>query len=78
VKWNYDQMQVIEKLPVHYNVGHLSAAEGDTKSPDGNYLVSLNKWSIDRFTPVGPLLPPRRCSCSTIHRSGSASRTTRR
>jgi nitrous-oxide reductase len=57
VKWNYDQMQVIEKLPVHYNVGHLSAAEGDTKSPDGNYLVSLNKWSIDRFTPVGPLLP---------------------
>jgi nitrous-oxide reductase len=57
VKWNYDQMQVIEKLPVHYNVGHLSAAEGDTKSPDGNYLVALNKWSIDRFTPVGPLLP---------------------
>ena len=57
VKWNYEQMQVIEKLPVHYNVGHLAAAEGDTKSPDGNYLVSLNKWSLDRFTPVGPLLP---------------------
>jgi nitrous-oxide reductase len=57
VKWDYEQMQVIEKLPVHYNVGHLAAAEGDTKSPDGNYLVSLNKWSLDRFTPVGPLLP---------------------
>jgi len=57
VKWDYEQMQVIEKLPVHYNVGHVVAAEGDTKSPDGNYLISLNKWSIDRFTPVGPLLP---------------------
>ncbi len=44
-------------LPVHYNIGHLSAAEGDTVSPDGGYLVALNKWSIDRFFPPGPLLP---------------------
>ncbi|MDY7107892.1 MAG: cupredoxin domain-containing protein, partial [Planctomycetota bacterium] len=26
-------------------------------SPDGRYLVSMNKWSIDRFFPPGPLLP---------------------
>ena len=57
VKWSLDDMAVIEKMPVHYNVGHLSAAEGDTKSPDGNYLVSLNKWVADRFQPVGPLHP---------------------
>ncbi len=44
-------------LPVHYNIGHLSTAEGDTVSPDGTYLVALNKWSIDRFFPPGPLLP---------------------
>ncbi len=44
-------------IPVHYNVGHIAAAEGDTVSPDGKYLVSLNKWSIDRFFPPGPLLP---------------------
>ncbi len=44
-------------LPVHYNIGHLSAAEGDTVSPDGGFLVALNKWSIDRFFPPGPLLP---------------------
>jgi len=56
-KWNYETMELVEKLPVHYNVGHLAAAEGDTKSPDGKYLVSLNKWAIDRFTPVGPLHP---------------------
>ncbi len=48
---------VVQKIPVHYNVGHIAAAEGDTKDPDGKYLVSLNKWSVDRFTNVGPLLP---------------------
>ena len=26
-------------------------------SPDGGYVVALNKWSIDRFFPPGPLLP---------------------
>jgi nitrous-oxide reductase len=44
-------------LPVQYNIGHLVTAEGDTVSPDGGYLVALNKWSIDRFFPPGPLLP---------------------
>jgi nitrous-oxide reductase len=48
---------LVQQTPVHYNVGHLVTAEGDTVSPDGNYAVSLNKWSIDRFQNVGPLLP---------------------
>ncbi len=45
------------KIPVQYNVGHIAAAEGDTINPDGGYLVSLDKWSVDRFLSVGPLLP---------------------
>lgn len=45
------------KLPVHYNIGHIAAAEGDTVDPDGKYVVALNKWSVDRFFNVGPLLP---------------------
>jgi nitrous-oxide reductase len=49
--------QLVEKVPVQYNIGHISSAEGDTVSPDGNYLVALNKWAVDRFVPVGPLLP---------------------
>lgn len=49
--------ELITKTSVHYNIGHLATAEGDTVSPDGKYLVSLNKWSIDRFNKVGPLLP---------------------
>jgi len=56
-KWSLEDWTLKEKINVHYNVGHLAAAEGDTKSPDGNYLVSLDKWSIDRFHPVGPLHP---------------------
>ena len=48
---------LVQKLPVQYNIGHITAAEGDTASPDGQYVVALNKWSIDRFANVGPLLP---------------------
>jgi nitrous-oxide reductase len=49
--------KVVQSVPVQYNVGHISAAEGDSASPKGKYLVSLNKWSVDRFQNVGPLLP---------------------
>jgi len=47
----------VTKTPTQYNIGHLAAAEGDTVSPDGKYVVALNKWSVDRFFPTGPLLP---------------------
>lgn len=52
-----DGWKLVGTLPVQYNVGHLAVAGGDTVSPDGGYLVALNKWSIDRFFPPGPLLP---------------------
>jgi nitrous-oxide reductase len=48
---------LVQKTPVHYNIGHLAVAEGDTVSPDGGYLVAMNKWSVDRFLTVGPLHP---------------------
>ena len=49
--------ELVDKIPVHYNIGHLAITEGDTVSPDDKYLVALNKWSIDRFPTVGPLHP---------------------
>ncbi|MFO0826613.1 MAG: Sec-dependent nitrous-oxide reductase [Phycisphaerales bacterium] len=49
--------KLVTKTPVQYNIGHLCAAEGDTVSPDGKYLISMSKWSVDRFLPTGPLLP---------------------
>lgn len=56
-KWNYCEGKVLDQLHIHYNVGHLVAMEGDSASPDGKYLIALNKLAIDRFNPVGPLHP---------------------
>jgi nitrous-oxide reductase len=56
-KWNYCEGKVLDKLSIHYNIGHLMTMEGDSVSPDGKYLVALNKLAIDRFNPVGPLHP---------------------
>lgn len=49
--------KLVTKTPVQYNIGHLVCAEGDSVSPDGKYLIAMNKWSLDRFFPTGPLLP---------------------
>ncbi len=56
-KYDYCQGKVLDKLSIHYNIGHLMTMEGDTVEPDGKYLVALNKLSIDRHQPVGPLHP---------------------
>ena len=58
VKWNYQTMdKPTEALSVQYNIGHITAAEGDTVSPDGHYVVAMNKMAQDRYNEVGPLLP---------------------
>jgi nitrous-oxide reductase len=56
-KWKLGTWEVLDKVPVAYNIGHLCAAEGDTKSPDGKYLVALNKLSHGRHLSVGPSQP---------------------
>lgn len=56
-KWDLKALKTVEKMPVHYNIGHILSAEGDTVSPDGKYVVAMNKMSIDRFASVGPLYP---------------------
>jgi len=56
-KWDYCKGKVLDQMPIHYNIGHLMSMEGDSVSPDGKYLVALNKLAIDRFAPVGPLHP---------------------
>ncbi|KQV90309.1 nitrous-oxide reductase [Massilia sp. Root351] len=66
VKWNVDQAiaqfkgdkaakVIIEKLDVHYQPGHNYSSMGETRQADGKYLNSGNKFSKDRFLPVGPL-----------------------
>jgi len=56
-KWDYCEGKVLDKLSIHYNIGHLMTMHGDTTKPEGKYLVALNKLAIDRFNPVGPLHP---------------------
>ncbi len=57
VKWNYKELKVLDKENVHYNIGHLAGMEGKSADPQGDYIIALNKLSIDRFQNVGPLHP---------------------
>lgn len=56
-KWKLGTWEVVDKIPVSYNIGHLCASEGDTRQPTGEYLVALNKLSHGRHLSVGPSQP---------------------
>jgi len=63
VKWNLekaikgDPTYLVDRVDVHYNVGHTKAAGADTSYPSGDWLISLNKLSKGMFLPVGPAMP---------------------
>jgi nitrous-oxide reductase len=48
---------VLDKIPVHHNIGHLVVGGSDTREPYGRYLVAMNKLSKGRHLSVGPSQP---------------------
>jgi nitrous-oxide reductase len=48
---------IVDKIGVHYNIGHLVIGGSDTKEPYGKYLVAMNKLSKGRHVSVGPSQP---------------------
>jgi len=56
VKWNIQSLQVLDRVPTYYSVGHLSVPGGPTKKPWGKYMIAYNKITKDRFLPTGPEL----------------------
>ncbi len=56
VKWDIKTLQVLDRQPTFYSVGHLTIPGGDSKEPFGKYLVAYNKITKDRYLPTGPEL----------------------
>jgi len=56
VKWNVQSLQVLDRVPTYYSIGHLCVPGGPTKKPWGKYVIAYNKITKDRYLPTGPEL----------------------
>ncbi|MEO5947757.1 MAG: Sec-dependent nitrous-oxide reductase, partial [Chitinophagaceae bacterium] len=56
VKWNVKSLEILDRVPTYYSIGHLMVPGGDSRKPFGKYLVGYNKITKDRYLPTGPEL----------------------
>ncbi len=56
VKWNVKSLEVLDRVPTYYSIGHLCVPGGPTIKPHGKYVIAYNKITKDRYLPTGPEL----------------------
>lgn len=56
VKWNVKTLEVLDRVPTYYSIGHLCVPGGPTAKPYGKYVIAYNKITKDRYLPTGPEL----------------------
>lgn len=56
VKWNLKSLEVVDRVPTYYSIGHLCVPGGDSQKPFGKYVIGYNKITKDRYLPTGPEL----------------------
>ena len=56
VKWNIESLEVVDRVPTYYSIGHLCIPGGPTAKPHGKYVIAYNKITKDRYLPTGPEL----------------------
>jgi nitrous-oxide reductase len=56
VKWNVKTLEILDRIPTYYSIGHLSVMGGPTAKPYGKYMIAYNKITKDRYLPTGPEL----------------------
>jgi len=56
VKWSLETLEVLDRVPTYYSIGHLCIPGGDSQKPWGKYVIAYNKITKDRYLPTGPEL----------------------
>ncbi|MFN3876167.1 MAG: Sec-dependent nitrous-oxide reductase, partial [Flavobacteriales bacterium] len=56
VKWNVERLEVVDRVPTYYSIGHLCVPGGNSAKPWGKYVIAYNKITKDRYLPTGPEL----------------------
>ncbi len=56
VKWDLKTLEVLDRVPTYYSIGHLCVPGGPTRKPHGKYVIAYNKITKDRYLPTGPEL----------------------
>lgn len=56
VKWNINDLKVLDRAPTFYSIGHLCIPGGNSRKPNAKYVIAYNKITKDRYLPTGPEL----------------------